>query len=172
MASIAWLLRLPLLSQQQREACAQIVALEHAKREALKEARTRAEADRTSLDRFASYFLDCLILSGVPGIQRNDHVELDPTDFFPAILSADPSDLTRSIFNVSEEPAERRTGFSAITQPAETGPCESRLRVRMAGPAATWLACPEADLSRVGSGVKPARREIGFGTAGMGAVQL
>ena len=98
LASIAWLLRLPLLLQQQREALAQIVALEQVKREALKEARTKAEADRTSLDRFASYFLDCLALSGVPGIQRSDHVELDPPDFYPAILSADPSDLTRSTF--------------------------------------------------------------------------
>jgi len=34
----------------------------------------------------------------VPGIQRNDHVELNPPDFYPAILSADPSDLTRSTF--------------------------------------------------------------------------
>lgn len=98
LASIAWLLRLPLLLQQQREELAQIVALEQAKREALKEARTKAEADRTSLDRFAGYFLDCLALTGVPGIQRNDHVELDPPDFYPAILSADPSDLTRSTF--------------------------------------------------------------------------
>ncbi|CDX54738.1 conserved hypothetical protein [Mesorhizobium plurifarium] len=98
LASIAWLLRLPLLLQQQREALAQIVALEQAKRGALKEARTKAEADRTSLDRFAGYFLDCLALSGVPGIQRNDHVELDPPDFYPAILSADLSDLTRSTF--------------------------------------------------------------------------
>jgi len=98
LASIAWLLRLPLLLQQQREALAQIVALEQAKREALKEARTKAEADRTSLDRFAGYFLDCLVLSGVPGIQLNDHVELNPPDFYPAILSADPSDLTRSTF--------------------------------------------------------------------------
>lgn len=53
LASIAWLLRLPLLLQQQREALAQIVALEQAKREALREARTKAEADRTSLNRFA-----------------------------------------------------------------------------------------------------------------------
>lgn len=98
LASIAWLLRLPLLLQQQREALAQIVAMEQAKREALKEARTKAEADRTSLDRFAGYFLDCLALSGVPGIQRNDHVELNPPDFYPGILSADPSDLTRSTF--------------------------------------------------------------------------
>ena len=98
LASIAWLLRLPLLLQQQREALAQIIALEQAKREALREARTKAEADRTSLNRFADYFLDCLLLSGVPGIQRNDHVELDPPDFYPAILSADPSDLTRSTF--------------------------------------------------------------------------
>ena len=98
LASIAWLLRLPLLLQQQREALAQIVALERFKREALKEARNKAESDRTSLDRFASYFLDCLALSGVPSIQRNDHVELYPPDFYPAILSADPSDLTRSTF--------------------------------------------------------------------------
>ena len=98
LASIAWLLRLPLLLQQQREALAQIVALEQVKREALREARTKAEADRTSLDRFAEYFLDCLVLSGVPGIQRSDHVELDPPDFYPAILSADPSDVTRSTF--------------------------------------------------------------------------
>lgn len=98
LASIGWLLRLPLLLQQQREALAQIVALEQAKREALKEARTKAEADRTSLDRFAGYFLDCLVLSEVPGIQRNDHVELEPPDFYPAVLSADPSDLTRSTF--------------------------------------------------------------------------
>jgi hypothetical protein len=98
LASIAWLLRLPLLLQQQREALAEIVALEQAKRDALREARTKAEADRTSLNRFAAYFLDCLLLSGVPGIQRNDHVELNPPDFYPAILSADPSDLTRSTF--------------------------------------------------------------------------
>ncbi|KXG85361.1 ATP-binding protein [Agrobacterium bohemicum] len=98
LASIAWLLRLPLLLQQQREALAQIVALEQAKREVLKEARTKAEADRTSLDRFAGYFLDCLSLSGVPGIHRTDHVELDPPDFYPSILSADPRDLTRSTF--------------------------------------------------------------------------
>ncbi len=98
LASTAWLLRLPLLLQQQREALAQIVALEQAKRDVLREARTKAEADRTSLDRFAGFFLDCLVLSGVPGIQRNDHVELDPPDFYPAILSADPGDLTRSTF--------------------------------------------------------------------------
>ena len=98
LASIAWLLRLPLLLLQQREALAQIVALEQAKREALKEARNKAEADRTSLDRFASYFLDSLTLSGVPGIQSDDNVELNPPDFYPVILSADPSDLTRSTF--------------------------------------------------------------------------
>jgi hypothetical protein len=98
LTSIAWLLRLPLLLQQQREALAQIVALEQAKREALRNARNKAEADRTSLDRFAGYFLDCLVRSGVPGIQRNDRVELEPPSFYPAILSADPGDLTVSTF--------------------------------------------------------------------------
>lgn len=96
LASIAWLLRLPLLLKQQREALAQ--AMEQAKREALTEARAKAEADRTSLDRFASYFLDCLVQSQVPGIKRDDKVELNPPDFYPAILSADPNDLTRSTF--------------------------------------------------------------------------
>jgi hypothetical protein len=98
LSSIAWLLRLPLLLQQQREALAQIVALEHVTREALKDARAKAETDRTSLDRFAHYFLDCLILSGVPGIQHDDHVEIEPPAFYPAILSADVSDLSRSTF--------------------------------------------------------------------------
>lgn len=98
MANIAWLLRLPLLLQQQREALAQIVALEQAKRESLTNARNKAEADRTSLNRFADYFLDCLVRSGVPGIQRNDRVELEPPSFYPAILSADRGDLTVSTF--------------------------------------------------------------------------
>ena len=98
LSAIAWLLRLPLLLQEQREALAQIVALEQMKKEGLREARTEAEADRTSLDRFAAYFLDCLVLSGVPGIQRNDRVELNPPSFYPAIYSADPADLTMSNF--------------------------------------------------------------------------
>jgi hypothetical protein len=95
---MAWLLRLPLLLQQQRDALAQIITLELARREALKEARSKAEKDRTSLDRLAAYFLDCLALSGVPGIQRNDRVELQPPSFYPAIYSADPGDLTVSTF--------------------------------------------------------------------------
>jgi hypothetical protein len=98
LASTGWLLRLPMLLLQQRDALAQIIALEVAKREALKEARTKAEEDRTSLDRFAAYFLDCLVLSGVPGLQQNDRVELNPPSFYPAIFSADPSDLTVSTF--------------------------------------------------------------------------
>ncbi len=98
LASIAWLLRLPMLLQQQRDALAQIIALELTKREALKDARTKAEEDRTSLDRFADYFLDCLVLSGVPGIRQNDHVELEPPSFYPVIFSADPADLTVSTF--------------------------------------------------------------------------
>ncbi len=98
LSSISWLLRLPQMLQQQREALAQIVAIEHAKREALKEARTHAEADRSSLDRFAAYFLDCLVLSGVPGLNRDDRVELNPPTFYPAIFSADPTDQTASTF--------------------------------------------------------------------------
>jgi len=96
--SIKWLLRLPQMLQQQREALAQIVALEQATREALKDVRSKAEADRSSLDRFAGYFLDCLVQSGVPGIQRSDRVVLEPPAFYPAVYSHDPSDLTASTF--------------------------------------------------------------------------
>jgi hypothetical protein len=96
--SIKWLLRLPQMLQEQREALALIVALEQSAREALKEARTNAESDRSSLNTLAEYFLECLILSGVPGVKRNDRVVLEPPAFYPAIYSNDPSDLTASTF--------------------------------------------------------------------------
>ena len=38
-------------------------------REALKEARTAAEADRTSLEQLGTYFLDALVQSGVSILQ-------------------------------------------------------------------------------------------------------
>lgn len=96
--SLAWLLRLPDLLQQQRDALAQIIALELTLKEALKDARTSAEADRTSLTRLGDYFLDALVQSGVPGIQPDDRVALEPPTFYPAVFSSDPSDLTASTF--------------------------------------------------------------------------
>jgi hypothetical protein len=96
--SIKWLLRLPQLLQQQREALAEIIAREQATREALKEVRAKAEADRTSLDQFARYFLDCLVRAGVPGITHHDRLELEPPSFYPAVYGADPTDLTASTF--------------------------------------------------------------------------
>ena len=96
--SIKWLLRLPQLLQEQREALAEIVAREETTRAALKEVRAKAEADRTSLDRFANYFLDCLVRAGVPGITRDDRLELEPPSFYPAVYGADPADLTASTF--------------------------------------------------------------------------
>jgi len=96
--SLAWLLRLPDLLREQREAHAQIVAMEQVMREALKEARTAAEADRTSLERLGGYFLDALVQSGVPGMTREDSVTLEPPSFYPAVHSKDPGDLTLSTF--------------------------------------------------------------------------
>ncbi|MBP2486023.1 rRNA maturation endonuclease Nob1 [Rhizobium leguminosarum] len=96
--SIRWLLRLPQMLQEQREGLAAIIALEQSTREALKEARAKAEADRSSLNQFAAYFIDCLVRSGVPGIQLNDRVVLEPPGFYPAIYAKDPSDLTASTF--------------------------------------------------------------------------
>ncbi|MGV1803789.1 hypothetical protein ACQZ6A_18145 [Agrobacterium vitis] len=98
LSSIKWLLRLPQTLQEQREALAAIVALEQSTREALKEARTQAESDRSSLDEFAGYFIECLVLSGVPGIQRTDRVVLEPPAFYPEIYGKDPADLTASTF--------------------------------------------------------------------------
>lgn len=96
--SIKWLLRLPQMLQEQREALAMIVALEQSTREALREVRAQAESDRSSLLQFAGYFIDCLVSSGVPGIQRNDRVVLEPPSFYPEIYSHDPADLTASTF--------------------------------------------------------------------------
>ena len=67
-------------------------------REALKEARTAAEADRTSLEQLGTYFLDALVQSGVPGITREDSVALEPPSFYPAVYSTDPADQTVSTF--------------------------------------------------------------------------
>ena len=96
--SLGWLLRLPDLLRQQREAYAEIVAMEQVLREALKDARTQAESDRTSLDRLGEYFLDALFQSGVPGVRRDDRVVLEPPSFYPAIYSHDSSDQTASTF--------------------------------------------------------------------------
>lgn len=96
--SLSWLLRLPDLLREQREAHAQIVAMEQVLREALKEARTAAEADRSSLERLGAYFLDALVQSGVPGFTRQDSVALEPPAFYPAVYSRDPADLTVSTF--------------------------------------------------------------------------
>lgn len=96
--SLGWLLRLPDLLREQREAHAQIVAMEQVMREALKEARTSAEADRTSLNRLGEYFLDALVQSGVPGITRTDAVALEPPSFYPSVYSNDPTDLSVSTF--------------------------------------------------------------------------
>ena len=43
--------------------------MEQVMREALKEARTAAEADRTSLEQLGTYFLDALVQSGVSILQ-------------------------------------------------------------------------------------------------------
>lgn len=96
--SLGWLLRLPDLLREQREAHAQILAMEQVMREALKEARTAAEADRTSLEQLGAYFLDALVQSGVPGITREDSVALEPPSFYPAVYSTDPADQTVSTF--------------------------------------------------------------------------
>lgn len=98
LVSLSWLLRLPDLLRQQREAYAQIVAMEQMLREALKDARTQAESDRTSLDRLGEYFLDALVQSEVPGVERDDRVVLEPPSFYPAVYSKDPSDQTASTF--------------------------------------------------------------------------
>lgn len=94
-----WLMRLPLMLREHREALAEVIAFEEATRAKLKEERERAEEDRTAIDKFASYFLDCLVRAGVPGIRKNDRVVLDPPKFYPQVYSNDVRDQTASTFS-------------------------------------------------------------------------
>jgi len=45
-------------------------------------AREAAESDETNLERLKSFFLDCLVRAGVPGITLNDRVQI-PTAILP-----------------------------------------------------------------------------------------
>ncbi len=99
MENLTWLKRLPRMLEEQREALAHIRAMEISTREKLNDSRTKAEADRSNLELFSNFFLDCLVRSHIPGIEPTDRVDLKTPTFYPEIYSADPNDLTVTSFS-------------------------------------------------------------------------
>jgi hypothetical protein len=64
----------------------------------LKAAREAAESDETNLERLKSFFLDCLVRAGVPGITLNDRVQIPTTSFYPEVYGPDPNDQAVTTF--------------------------------------------------------------------------
>lgn len=95
-ANLEEMVRLPQLLAAEYERAGKIQGKETRLRAELKEARKQAESDDTNLDKLKDYFLDCLVRSKVPGIARNDLVEIPTTTFFPEILG--PSGITTTTF--------------------------------------------------------------------------
>ncbi|WP_133670221.1 hypothetical protein [Burkholderia pseudomallei] len=90
--NLAGFARLPRMLEQQRAQLANIVASEQTVREQLKAARAATQSDTTNLDRLKVLFLDCLVRAGVPGITRQDRVEIPLPSFFPAVYGSEPGD--------------------------------------------------------------------------------
>jgi hypothetical protein len=90
--NLAGLARLPRMLEQQRAHLAEIVTREQTVREQLKAARAASQSDTTNLDRLKVLFLDCLVRAGVPGITRDDRVEIPLPSFFPEVYGSEPGD--------------------------------------------------------------------------------
>lgn len=91
--------RLPRMVEEQRTQLAATEAREVLLRHELKTAREAAESDATNLDRLRTYFLDCLVRSGVPGITEEDRVDISRDSFFPAVYGPNLSDDTITSFS-------------------------------------------------------------------------
>lgn len=96
--NLACLMRLPQMVEEQRDKLADVVGQEQCLRAELKEARKAAESDETNLERLKSFFLDCLVRAGVPGITPEDRVEIPTSSFFPEVYGPDPNDVTVTTF--------------------------------------------------------------------------
>lgn len=97
--SVAALLRLPRMVDEQRRQIAEIESQEKLIRSQLKEVRKEAESDDSNLDQLKKLFLDCLVRAGVPGIAADDRVEISAHDFFPCVYGPDPSDTVTTTFD-------------------------------------------------------------------------
>jgi hypothetical protein len=96
--NLAGLMRLPQMVEAQREKLSEIAGREQMLRTRLKEVRQAAESDESNMDRLKMLFLDCLIRAGVPGITRDDRVEIRVDSFFPAVYGPNPNDTTVATF--------------------------------------------------------------------------
>lgn len=67
-------------------------------RQELKQAREAAEEDTRNLKRLEQLFLDCLIRSRVPGINREDTVSIKSPAFLPEVTSPEAGDLAVTSF--------------------------------------------------------------------------
>jgi hypothetical protein len=92
------LIRLPQMVKLQRAKLENIVGREQSLRAELKETRQSAESDATNLDDLKSFFLDCLVRSGVPGIKPDDRVEIPLPSFYPEVYGSDPNDHAVTTF--------------------------------------------------------------------------
>jgi len=90
--------RLPKMLEEQRDKLAEVVAQEQRLRTSLKEAREAAESDERNLEHLKELFLDCLVRAGVPGITRQDRVEIPTTSYFPEVYGPNPDDRTVTSF--------------------------------------------------------------------------
>lgn len=91
--------RFPQMLEAQRQKVSEIQAQEIGLRAKLREAREAAEKDATNVDTLKGLFLDCLVRSGVPGISRNDVVEIPSNTFLPELHSPGLADTTVASFS-------------------------------------------------------------------------
>jgi hypothetical protein len=67
----------------------------------LRDARQKAERDAENLGKLKSYFLDCLVRAGIPGIFSNDIVNIPMTNLQPVITSAEGGLTVTSFHSLS-----------------------------------------------------------------------
>jgi hypothetical protein len=90
--SLSGLMRLPKMMEAQRTTLANLAGREQHFRAELKAARKAAESDATNLDQLKRLFLDCLVRAGIPGITRDDRVEIPIPSFYPEVYGPSPGD--------------------------------------------------------------------------------
>ena len=92
------LIRLPQMVDAQRSELERIAAREQRLRAELRSARDAAQSDATNLGLLKTYFLDCLVRAGVPGITAEDRVEISPANFYPELYGPDQDDRAVTSF--------------------------------------------------------------------------
>lgn len=77
--------KLPDVLNKQRERAGLLQADESGLRREIEKAKRLAFTDRANIDLLGQLFLDCLLRAKFPDVQKNYHVEISPTDFYPRI---------------------------------------------------------------------------------------